>query len=129
MSIDIQILDKFADLARAVNRGSFRSLNHAAASIRKAAIAGILIHPDPSPVGTPVHSRYGLFKAAILYSVDKDKQDAVIGTRYSMVDDSGEPHEKGTFYRGQQFDKRPFMQPALLRSIPRLSKFWEYSAG
>lgn len=120
---------QFEKLLAASRKGSFRSLDHAAASIRRSVISSIKKAPGPSPVGTPVHTREGLFKSSLFYHVSQSQLDAVIGLLYSRVAASGEPHEKGTFYKGYRYRPRPFMRPGLDKAAPRLAAHWSGSLG
>ena len=129
MGVLVSIFDNFPEVERKERIASFKNVGHASASIRKSVIGSIKIHPDPSPVGTPVHSRVGLFKTSLFYHVSALEIDSVIGLAYSKVDDSGEPHEKGIFYKGYKFSKRPFMYPGLVKAAPRLSAHWSGTIG
>lgn len=114
----------FRGVVDAVNKGNYNSLNHAAASLRRAAIEGIEKLPGPSAVGTPIHTRKGLARVAIAYDVSVVQGDAVIGTQFSRFRTVGEAHEKGIRFRGRNYPPRPFMLPALLQSLPRLTEHW-----
>jgi len=125
----VHFVDYFYRVTNAEKVAEFRNLGHASATIRRDVITSIKVDPEPSPVGTPVHSRAGLFKSSLFYDVSHLNVDAVIGLAYSRVAISGEPHEKGTFYKGYKYRKRPFMLPGLMKSLPRLSAYWEGSIG
>ena len=125
---------------RPVNDGSFRSLGHAAASIRKDAVASIQPGEGPSAAGTPPHThtqtltkkgktKKGHLPRSIAYAVDKSRQEAVIGPRASVVGEAGAAHELGETYMGDDYEERPFMGPALERAIPRLPGEFTGSIG
>lgn len=63
-------------------------------------------------------------KAAIWYAVDKAKEDAVIGPRFSFVADVARVHEFGGTRRGKRgtmrYPKRPFMSVALAQTLPKI---------
>ena len=63
-------------------------------------------------------------KAAIWYAVDKAKEDAVIGPRFSFVADVAQVHEFGGTRRGKRgtmrYPKRPFMSVALAQTLPKI---------
>lgn len=114
----------------AVDKAAFRNLGHAGARIRKDAQASIVKAEGPSAAGTPPHTHRGKFLSrAIRFDYDKQKQQAVIGPRKSVVGTAGHAHEMGGLYKGQIFPERPFMLPALERNLPRMSRDWEGSIG
>lgn len=127
--IDWTYEDNFNALVKAESRGSYTSLTHAAASVRRDVIASIERSPYASKPGRPIHTRKGLMRRAILFSVDQSKREAVIGSRYSVVDTVGEPHEKGVPYRNRMYPKRSFMLPGLLRAVPRMVGNFSGSMG
>lgn len=114
-------------VVQAAEDATYRSLGHAAASIRLDAIESIQRDSGPSPAGQPPHTRRGLIRRAIRYFVDRAKQYAIIGTAASVIDQAGEPHEHGGKFRRQKFEPRPFMRPALLRKSGRLPDHWRDS--
>ena len=122
-------MDSFYKVETSARRANFRNLGHASASIRKSVISSIHIHPEPSLPGEPVHSRAGLFKVSLHYDVSHFQVDSVIGLLYSRVQTSGEPHEKGTFYKGYKYKPRPFMFPGLMKAVPRLAAHWSGTIG
>lgn len=108
----------------AADRANFKNLGHAAAAIRLAARRGIKRGEKPSTPGTPPHTRKGRLKNAIKYAVDKGRQTAVIGPDVDVAGTSGQAHEFGGVYRREQYDKRPFMGPALEKTKERLPAIW-----
>lgn len=127
--IEFHSRDDWKGLEQKALKGNYRSLGHAAASIRRDVLSTIERSPEYAAVGTPIHTRKGLMKKAIRFEVNKEYQDAVIGPRYSVVETSGEPHEKGVPYMGRNYPKRAFMMPGLLRALPRLTAYWSGSIG
>lgn len=127
IATDIKITDNTKAVERAVERAAYRSFSHAAASIRKDAIASILKDEDPAPAGDPPHTRLGRLKRAIVYSASKE--GAVIGPRFSRFGTAGEAHEKGIFYKGQYFSERAFMRPAMERNLDRFAVAWRGSVS
>lgn len=142
--VHVQIQNNMQAVAREAEKANFRNFGHAAAGIRKDAIASIEKAPlapsqggkrrkgrrrptVPSQPGTPPHTRRNQIKRAILYSATKE--GAVIGTAYSKFGLGGQPHEHGGGYKGQQYPERPFMFPALERQAPRLGALWRGSIG
>ena len=62
---------------------------------------GLLIKCERRPSGpSSVRSLTRLAKTAILYAVDRERQEAVIGPAASVAGTSGYPHEHGGRYRG-----------------------------
>jgi hypothetical protein len=116
-------------VTKAVEKAAFRNFGHAAARIRKDAVASIAKAEGPSPPGTPPHTRKRQLPRAIRFDNDRKKQEAVIGPRYSVVGTAGAAHEFGGEYRGQQFDERAFMFPALEKNIDRFASDWSGSVG
>lgn len=124
-------------------------LRQAAGFIRKIARQQIKYRADfhnSSAVGTPPHThpkgKYGkinmMLKNSIVYDVEpgyvEDIQVAVVGTSANIADKVGKIHEFGNpfviiirkKYTGVwSFPPRPFMAPALQKSLPYLPKFWE----
>lgn len=124
--------DKSRDVKRAVAEGNFRNLFHAAASLRKTA-AG-LIERAPAGVasapGEPPHTHRGVFyRRALRFDVDKAKQDAVIGFRFSVIGDVGAVHEFGEERGGVDFPVRATIGPALDIGAPRIGGQWQSSIG
>jgi len=113
-------------LAKAADKGAYRSFSHAAASIRKDARASIKRSDIPGPPGGPIRSKRGqgggLAKRAILYKADKE--GAVIGFSAGMIDQAMEVHEHGRTRGGVRFPKRPTMLPALERNLARFHREW-----
>lgn len=113
----------------AVSDAAFRNMPHAAASIRKTAIAIVERSPDPSPAGTPIHTRRGLMDRAIQFFYDKEQQAAYIGPVASIADQVGAVHEFGGEYKGADYPERSFMGPALTANEKRFASEWEGSIG
>ena len=108
----------------AAKNRSIRSLGHAGASVRLTARRSIRRSKSASLAGNPVNTRKGLVKRAILYSVNRSRQSALIGPAFSLIGKSAAAHEFGKRYKGDKYPKRPFMGPALLKIKSRLPKFW-----
>lgn len=117
-------------VTNAVNKATFKNLNHAAASIRKAERESIEKAEGPSAPGSPPHTHNRQFlKNAIVYDVDKEKQEAVIGPRFSRVGTSAKAHEFGGEYKGAEFPERSFALPVLLNNLERFAGQWAGSIG
>ena len=112
---------------RKADKGSFKSLNHAAAAIRLTARRSIRRSKKKSTAGTAPHTRRGQLKRALLYKVEKQRLRAVIGPTYTTVGRSGRAHEFGEKYYGRDYPKRSFMGPALKANKKRISKSWSDS--
>ena len=140
----IQTIVKYADhterVAKEARKAVYRNVGHAAASIRKEAIESIESGDGPSAPGTPPHTHTrkvsksgkvskGQLPRAIVYDNDKESDTAVIGPRESVVGTSGEAHEFGGDYKGQDFPERPFMGPALDKNIDRFASSFAGSIG
>ena len=114
---------------RAAEKGTFRSLGHAAAAIRKTAIRLITVvkKGTPSKPGEPIHSKTGRAKKSILFGVDRGQQEAVIGFNAAWMKDSMDPHEHGGVYKGGNYPARPTMGPALQANLVRFAASWKDS--
>jgi hypothetical protein len=113
----------------AAKKAAYKNLGHAAASLRKEAIASIKKDRGPSPAGEPVHTRQGLAKRALLYAVDKEAEEAVVGFSAAVVDEAMAAHELGEPHKGTDFPKRPTIGPALERNASRLAETFEGTIG
>ncbi len=136
---------------RAVDKGAYKSLRHAAFSIRKSAIESMVFARGPSRRGTPPHAHKGKVRRSILVAQD-EKGEVVVGPSYSRVKVGGRPpwladmlEHGGTFtwkkktkQRGRPkkgeaprpmqtatYPARPFMQPALERNLARFHREWK----
>jgi len=127
-----KVIDEHHKVAAAASRATYRNLFHAAASIRKTAIQSIERSPDPSEEGEPPHTRgfrRGGLPEAILFEVELRDEQAVIGVDAGKLGRAGEPHEHGTRYKGDKFEARPFMGPALEANLDRFARGWAGSIG
>ena len=107
----------------------FRNIFHAAASISRDAKRSIRNSPRASAAGRPPRSRRGQLRRAIRYAIDDRRKSAVIGPVASQVGKSAAAHEFGGVYKGQRFDERPFMGPALERNLHRFGGSFSGSLG
>lgn len=114
-------------LKSAAKAGSIKSLGHAGASIRLVARRSIKKSKQPSAAGSPPNTRKGRIKNAIKYAVSNDKQSVVIGPDVEVAGTSAKAHEFGGRYKREQYDKRPFMGPALEKTKQRLPAMWSGS--
>lgn len=109
---------------KAAKNGSVKSLGHAGAAIRLTARRSIKTSKKESAPGTPPNSRKGQIRRAILYAVEKEQQRVVIGPDQGITGTAGAAHEFGGHYKKQNYDKRPFMGPALEKTKDRLPQEW-----
>ena len=77
---------------RRMRHASVKGLGHAAAAIRLTARRSIRRRKKAADPGNPPHTRQGRLKHALLYSVDKRRQEAVIGPAASVVGTAGSAH-------------------------------------
>lgn len=78
-----------------------------------------------SPPGQPPRTRKGLIRRSVLYAVDKQRLEAVIGPSFQRIGKAASAHEHGGQYKGQRYPQRPFMGPTLdenLGMIPQKFK-------
>jgi hypothetical protein len=114
-------------LEAATEKAAYESFAHAAASIRKEAIASVEKSKEPSPVGTPVHTRRGLARRAIQFHATK--KEANIGFLYSRIGPAMAVHEKGGRRGKTTYQPRPTMVPAMEENLDRFVKDWQGSIG
>jgi len=119
--------DETRRVRRAANRGTFKSLNQAAATIRLIAKRSIRRRKSPGPAGQPPRTQTKRLPNSILYFVDRDKQSAIIGPSHRLIGPAGAAHERGGLFRGRRYPARPFMGPALEKAKPRIPRFWSGS--
>ena len=124
IGMKIRTEDRMERVKKKAKDASFKNLGHAAASIRLTARRSIRKRATESPPGTPPHTRKGQLKRAISYAVEKREERAVIGPEHAVVGPSAMAHEFGGRFRGDRYDKRPFMGPALMKIKDRLPRKW-----
>lgn len=110
----------------------FTSIAKAAYVIMAFAKASIKTSPTRSPVGRPPHTRGKggkNLRHAIRYFVDKARQIAIVGPANSVVGQSGRAHEFGGSYKGEHFDPRPYMEPAMQKNAHRFGESFSGSLG
>lgn len=128
LGLTVKVEDTTKRVTDAAEKATFRNFAHAAARISKDAKASLITSAGPSSPGSPPHTHKGAFlRRAVRFAADKTS--AVIGPMASIVDDAGAAHEFGGGFRGQDYPERPFMGPALEKSIPRLGPDWAGSIG
>lgn len=107
-------------------KATFKSLGNAAAAIRLAAIASIQ-RGEEGPAGEPVHTSTGRAWSSLIFNVDRQKQDAVIGFSGSRMGTVMEAHEKGGKRYATTLPARPTMLPALQKNLERFHREWKAS--
>ncbi len=117
----VTFVDRFEKLRVAAKRAELDNLKHAAADLRLKAIASIHQSDKPSEPGTPPHSKEGALPAAILFAVDAATLTAVVGPTRRKVGLAGKAHEFGGEFRGENYPARPFMAPAMLKTLDRFA--------
>ena len=157
ISVKTNLTTYLPKVQRAVKDGTYRSLYHAGASLRKAAQQSMRKAKGPSPPGTPPHVHTGRLRRSIMFSVDKQKEELVVGPSYNMVKRGGRPpwlaqmlEHGGTFQRrltpkrkgrgrprkgeavrtvSVTYPARPFMAPALQKNLARFHREWQGAIG
>lgn len=127
ITIDVKIEDKFANVKKASDDAAFRNFGHAAAAIRRSATKSIRRGKRASEPGKPPRTRRGQLRRAIRF--DGGENDAIVGPIASIAGESGSAHEFGGPYKGDVFDQRPFMRPALIDNLDRFAQSWAGSIG
>jgi hypothetical protein len=140
IGLSVQTEDNTKRVADAAEKATFRNVGHAAAAIRNDAIESILPSDEPSAPGSPPHTRSagigkngkvrrGVLQKAIVFHQDFAAQMAIVGPRFSVAGESGEAHEFGGEFRGQDYPERSFMGTALDRKRARFASSFEGSIG
>ncbi len=115
-------------LQRAEERMAARGLFKASAFVRKVAKQNFIGKSKKKRKKTTkkrkVQSPTGKLRQSILFFVDRDRRQAVVGPSAKIVGDSGAAHEFGGQYKGGHFEKRAFMGPALEKSSDRIAGFF-----
>ncbi|MBC8869197.1 MAG: hypothetical protein H8E44_07255 [Planctomycetes bacterium] len=113
-----------------VEREKYEHLTHAARSIRKDAAKSVMRAPGASEEGEPPHTHRGAwFRRALWYDVDRKREDATIGFRFSKIGTVARTHEFGEREEGRNYPIRPTIYPALERNIERFHRDWRASVG
>jgi hypothetical protein len=127
---DVKVEPQFDRVQRAADDATFRNLRHAGFGVSKSAKESIKTSEEPSQAGTPPTTRgkgRNNLRSAIF--VDASADEVIVGPRFSYVGDSGEAHEFGVSRKGDDFDERSFMGPALDQNISRFASDWQGSIG
>lgn len=138
IGVSVEYQDNTKSVDDAAKKAGFKNISHAASSLRKDVIASIQPGDGPSAPGTPPHTqttgvtkkgkpKRGKLPRSILFDVDKEKDEAVIGPRKSVIGEAGWIHEFGGEFEGVQYPERAYMWPGLERAAPRLGNSFEAS--
>lgn len=125
LKIGATIQSQQDSVLNAVKSRSRDAMAHLAAKVRLAAQSSITTSEEPSPPGSPPHTREGQLRRAIVFSVGES--DAIIGPRASVVGPIGELMEFGGEFFGRDYEARPFMGPALEEAIDDFAGQWSGS--
>lgn len=79
----------------------------------------------PSPAGKPPRTRNGLLRRAIRFKAEPSRRRVVIGPSGRIAGPVGGAHELGGRFRGERFDARPFMRPAVERNVEKIRELWQ----
>jgi len=108
-------------------QANITNLGHAGAAIRLVARRSIRKRKGSASAGSPPNTHTRRLPRAILYAVDRSRSVVVIGPAKHLAGTSGKPHEHGGYYKGERYDRRSFMGPALVKLKDRLPKLWANS--
>ena len=75
---------------KATDKGAYKSLRHAAFSIRKTAIESMVFEEGPSRPGRPPHAHTGRLRRSIIVAQEKGNE-VFVGPSYSRVKAGGRP--------------------------------------
>lgn len=130
IGMSVTVTPEFKRVEKAADKAQFRNFGHASAAIRKDAAQSIEKAVGPSAPGAPPHTHRRVFlRRALRFFVDKQKGDAIIGPRKSIVGDVGQVLEFGGERGDSKHPARPFMYPALERQAPRFAQDWAGTIG
>lgn len=120
----------FQRVSDAAEKPMFEGPRHAAFSVAKMAKQSIKKQKNPSQPGDAptTRGRSGRNIRGAIF-VDANNESAIAGPRESFVGQSAAAHEFGKQHKGDQFDERPFMGPALAESLDRFPKEFAGSIG
>jgi len=95
--IGVRVKTKFAGerVVAKTRKASIKNLRQAGAYVRGIARKSIKVSPKSGAPGKPPRSRKGRLKNAILFDVEKNKQQVVIGPTATEVGRIGGTHERG----------------------------------
>jgi len=127
--IDSRIVSHMEKIQKEADKATFKSIGHAAFSIRKTIRESIVKSADPSAPGKPVATRgkRGNVKNSIFVYADED--GAIIGPRASFVGDAMEAHEFGRSRGGRNYEARPTSGPGLEKNLDRFAQEFAGSIG
>lgn len=125
LRVNATIKDQQASVENAVKGLARDAMAHLAAKVRLAAQSSIMTSEEPSPPGSPPHTREGQLRRAIVFDVGES--DAIVGPRASVVGHIGELMEFGGEFFGRDYEARPFMGPALEEAIDDFAGQWSGS--
>jgi hypothetical protein len=127
------VIDKSADVAKAVRKAGYDALRRLGFLVRKSAQESIEDVSGPSAAGTPPHThkhqrtkkggqrKLGQLPQSILYSMERDPiPHVIIGPSVNVVGTVGKVLEEGGTRGINTYEPRPFMGPALAREIGEL---------
>ena len=112
--IDVKTFFDAKPLVDARDQATVEVLEKRSAAIEADVKASIHTSNEPSPEGSPPHTR-GKSGHNLRDSIERDVSghEALIGPSHAMVGELGEAFEFGREYRGDEMGQRPFMEPVL----------------
>mgnify|MGYP007071566631 CR=1 FL=1 len=126
---EIKIFETFNRVHEAADKAVYKNVRHAAFSIRKYIRESIKKSPQASQPGDPVATRgkRSGVKNSIFAAIEKD--EAIIGPRFSFVGDAMEAHEFGGRRGDNTYPARPTSGPALEANMDRFAGSFRGSIG
>lgn len=120
VKIDAKIQAEFDKVAEKVKRETIYSLKGAAYALMMTARAHVIRTRKPGPAGKPARTRGKVpsLKRAIIYAVDRKREEAYIGPQAGTISTIGSVHEFGKRYKKSAYPPRPFMKPAFEKVRP-----------
>ncbi len=124
---EVKTQEQLDEVAQRLAENAVYSLKGAMYVVTQQAKAGIIRSPKAAAAGDAPHTRGKPgknLKGAIRYHLDKERTEAVIGPSAEIVGDVGALHEFGGDRPStdvvESYPRRPFMGPALERSLPSI---------
>ncbi len=94
MGVTVRTRDYTREVEKAAAETTFKSLQHAGATVRKIARNAIKRRKKPSKPGESPHTRRGQLRRSILYAMD-GKKKVLIGPSINLISRIGAVHEHG----------------------------------
>lgn len=135
LTVSFESFLDFDKVAKAAHAGSVRAMFRLGGFIQRTASRSIRKKAEPrilksgkrqtkkaSKPGNPPfsHAPHYRLRKMIRFQVDKAAPNVFAGVPESLSGGFAGAHEHGLSYKGDKFKRRPFMEPALKKAMPRI---------